>query len=1548
VASPDPLDLALSPDGTDAGGTPAGPGYRQSRYPTLLPPRSAWLPRIPRTIANRLCIAIGGSLVIVGLAAAAVSLYMDLRLINRRIDADAVARVSGSAERLDEIVGRLDVLTQALAADAGGHDPASHAERLLSQVSVNQADALVIHRYRVTRAADGRVTGRDSVTTIRIERGRRRSVTHGPPEWEVVCRDGIDPMPPSTASAAAATAAATASGSPSAEGPAVATPGSPGDSGPVAQASPPVPSPAPGAHPQPDVLSLPSGGGPTGAGTASPSASAVAAAAGPKVVGPYMVGGTWRMAVVRPISRPDGTEGVAGAEITLDRLDGLVSRIRLRRGGDDLIFGMAGSAGSAGSGGHPAAEPEDADDGETVLLADRLGRVIAGSESVRGAGLGGTAFRSLSQRPEWVEAVCGPAGSASAEVDGVLRRVFWATAPMTGWKVVLTVPASAVTGPLRDRTLKTLITLPISVALMMLLTKVVARRVTTPLVRLTEVAAAAEAGEYRRCKLSAIEGRPDELGHLARAFRRMIDEVSAREDRLRRAEQEVRAGERKFRSLIENAAEVITVFDRNGFVRYESPSIQRVLGYEPEELVGTYVEDRIHPDDREFVRHKLAEAASRPGVTPPVRFRIAHRKGEWRVLEATAYNLLDDPAVGGIVANSRDITDRVRAEEEQASLAAVIQAAGDFIGMATLDGRQFFCNPAGRRMLGIGSDAEVCVPIERCHPPESWELIRDTVMPALRECGRWEGRLRLRHLTTGRPIEVEATHFVVPDPVTGRPMCIAAVMRDITDKVRAEALERQSKAAEAANKAKSEFLANMSHELRTPMNGIIGMTELALDTDLTAEQREYLSLVRTSADALLGLLNDILDFSKIEAGKLDLETVPLALRDTLGDTVQTLAVRAHQKGLELACHVEPDVPDALLGDPGRLRQIVVNLVGNAIKFTERGEVVLTVERMKEESGTADGSANVTENATGDAPAGSLLHFSVRDTGIGIPADKLEMIFHPFEQADTSTTRKYGGTGLGLSICRRLVDMMGGRIWVESRVGQGSTFHFTARFDVQGSAAATPAEPEELRGLPVLVVDDNATNRRILREVLTNWRMRPVAVEGAEAAVAEWVRARSAGEPFALLLTDMHMPGTDGIGLVRRLRAAPEAGGAGETSARVVVLTSSGLGSAADAAELRAMGVVGWLVKPVKQSALLDTILNALSHPVDPEAAGGRNSEAKTASASQLRLRTAPADGAPGLRSAAATAGPPLRILLAEDTPVNQKMAIRLLEKRGHKVTLATTGQEAVAAAARERFDLALMDVQMPGMDGFEATAAIRAAEWAAERAGSPRSRLPIIAMTAHAMKGDRERCLAAGMDDYISKPIEADRLWEVLSGITPAPAPQPQPAAPNTLSPSPVRDGNSSDRLAPVKRPQGSSSDGMAPVKRPEGSSSDRLGAVKMDSTLSPAMDKAGFLRRLDGDIDLARECVEAYRGQAPRLMGEIRASASAGAGKEMERAAHAMVGSLAQFGAERAVALLRSLERLGREGRTGEAGPSLDCLDRELARLEPELDALLAAPAGA
>ncbi|MCJ7681823.1 MAG: response regulator, partial [Candidatus Aminicenantes bacterium] len=611
-----------------------------------------------------------------------------------------------------------------------------------------------------------------------------------------------------------------------------------------------------------------------------------------------------------------------------------------------------------------------------------------------------------------------------------------------------------------------------------------------------------------------------------------------------------------------------------------------------------------------------------------------------------------------------------------------------------------FVNPSLEQIIGYKSKELIGKHWKHIIPKEDLLKIKGKTNSRSRtQTEKYEARLKAKD---GRiiPVLISAQTLLKGGKFVG----VLSAFSDITDLVDAR------KEAQTASQAKSEFLANMSHEIRTPMNGIIGMTELALGTKLSREQFGYLEAIKEAGESLMTIINDILDFSKIEARKIEIESLDFNFRDSLGDIVSAMAFQAHKKDIELVYRVNSDIPDYLIGDPGRLRQILLNLISNAIKFTHKGEVSVEV-RVKERDDRR-----------------ILLQFTVRDTGIGIPEKQLEKIFLAFTQVDGSTTRKYGGTGLGLSISSQLVHLMDGDIWVESKTGEGSRFHFTIRLGIQKEPKEQliPVELLEIRDLPVLVVDDNATNRFLLKEMLTNWNMKPTLASSGRSGLNLLKQGVNQKKPIALAIIDSQMPEMDGFELARRIQSNPLF-----RKLRIMMLTSSGMRG--DAARCRELGILAYLTKPVKQSELLNTIMIVLSK------------DTVQSTPEPLITKYSIREGHKRLR-----------ILVAEDNPINQKVAAHILQKYGNTVILANNGKEALEALKKEEFDLILMDVQMPVMDGFQATAAIRKTEKTTGK------HIPIIALTAHAMKGDKEKCLEAGMDDYVSKPIKPDILFQTI------------------------------------------------------------------------------------------------------------------------------------------------------------------------------------------
>ena len=799
----------------------------------------------------------------------------------------------------------------------------------------------------------------------------------------------------------------------------------------------------------------------------------------------------------------------------------------------------------------------------------------------------------------------------------------------------------------------------------------------------------------------------------------------------------------------------------------------------------------------------------------------------------------DQGRIVGVQGMFWDVTERMRADEaarrSDARFRKLLQSNLIGVLVANLDGSVIDANDALLNMVGY-TRADL----------EQGRFRWDAMTPPEYRAADERAIALLKATGSSTPWEKEYIHkdghrvpiFIGVTMLEGSETeCICFVL-DITERKQAEReLQAAIVAADAANQAKSQFLANMSHEVRTPMNAIIGITELVLSTPLSPKQAEYLRMVMQSSESLLGVINDVLDFSKVESGKVELEYLPFSLRECLGDALKSLALRANERGLELALDVEPNVPDWLVGDAGRLRQVVINLAGNSIKFTPRGEVVAHVSVKEQREWQVE------------------LLICVADTGIGISPDKLEKVFEAFEQADASTTRQFGGTGLGLAIVRRLTELMGGRVWVESKVGEGSRFWLTVVLDRCHEPQPDRITPRRsaLQGTRTLVVDDNATNRRIVEEVLTNWGLQPVSCASAADALAQLRAGFREGKPFELLISDVNMPQMDGFALIEQVRRDPSL-----ADLVVVLLTSSD--QPQDAARCQELRVAQRLMKPIKQSELFDGIAEALGlSPPEPGA-----------------VESAPAS-VPTTR--------PLSVLLAEDSLVNQRLAVALLEKHGHRVTLAGSGREALEQVDKRSFDLVLMDVQMPEMDGLEATRRIRERESAGGR------RLPIIAMTAHALKGDRQRCLDAGMDEYVSKPVRERQLLLAMHAVL----------------------GNEV-ALPPEEQ--------FEPLDGPD----------------PDVIDWDAALKICGGDHALLRDIAEAFLEEQPRRLDEIRKAIDTSDWELLHRSAHTIKGSMRYFGAKAVFDRAFGLEQLAAQQSLEGAEEILGLLKQELAKLVPHL----------
>jgi PAS domain S-box-containing protein len=916
--------------------------------------------------------------------------------------------------------------------------------------------------------------------------------------------------------------------------------------------------------------------------------------------------------------------------------------------------------------------------------------------------------------------------------------------------------------------------------------------------------------------------------------------------------------------------------DRQWTVLYARGNFRPIGGIDVEDLLAGRITygDILHPDDAERCARNVAEALARRQPYEN-EHRIFDQEGKVKWILARGRGIFaEDGTFRYLDGLNIDITEHKRIEEElrQANGRLDLAVRGSNVGIWEND-----C-PDGRFENGWIH----CINLfeQLGYPPPSSPVQLSTLVatlhaddvPRVQEALRtyfagetpdYEVEFRARH-RDGSYRWILARGVAVRD-ASGKPTRFAGTRIDITDLKRIEEELRQAKeAAEAASRAKSEFLANVSHEIRTPMNAILGMADLALDTRLTEEQRNYLTIINTSADALLNVINDLLDFAKIEAGKLQLDHAAFSLRGVLNETLRALALRAHKKGLELICDVRPDVPDSLVGDAGRLRQVLLNLVGNAIKFTEQGEVVVAVELNQRDTEAQrrldrEDHSVPSSSLSLDASVVQLL-VTVRDTGIGIPATKQGKIFQAFEQADNSTTRRYGGTGLGLSIASQLVALMRGTITVESAEERGSTFRVTVELERSPGAIADRSR-SDLRGLRVLVVDDNATNRLILQEWLHGWEAEPTAVgDGLSALGALW-QGVSLGKPFAVLLLDGRMPGIDGLTLAAEIRRSPPLAGC-----PLILLTSED--RPADRARQRELGIAAVVTKPVPQDELFATIRRVLASGEDDKVTDGQITLSLDHPVTPSSFR-------------------PLRILVAEDNDLNQQVVQYLLMRHGHTVEIAPDGQAALAALERGGFDLMLLDMHMPELDGFQVIKILRMREQGTSR------HLPVVALTARSMKGDRERCLQAGMDDYLGKPIRRPELFATLERVLASPG-----AAP------------------PGEKDPGSATPGLA------------------------LLDAATLLAACDGDSKLLARMVEVFRDSAGGQMQRVAAAVRDRDAIALREAAHKLCGLVSAFSAT-ATEAARKLEQAGADRHLDGADAVYAGLCDTISQLTPLLDRL-------
>ncbi len=910
----------------------------------------------------------------------------------------------------------------------------------------------------------------------------------------------------------------------------------------------------------------------------------------------------------------------------------------------------------------------------------------------------------------------------------------------------------------------------------------------------------------------------------------------------------LRESEEKYRTLLESANDAIFSVDLNHRFIFMNKIAAQKMGGIPEDFLGKTLQD-ILPDD---IAERFVENINK--VIDSGKSHVFESKeiiiGKKYWCNVSVQPIIDNSGnITSILFISRDISKLKESEEkiqqETAKLTAMISNMEEGLVFANADDIIVEANPYFCEFLNMKREDIVGKSLRDFHKGPASIMVNENIQkfkanPDSEQFSVQRSIMGKQLILRMQPIYrngiydgvllnvIDVTELVNAKK-EAEEMSYALISALEAEKKLSFQLEMAIEALEEANKAKSEFLANMSHEIRTPMSGIIGMTELALETKLTKEQREYLELVKESADSLLGILNDILDFSKIEAGRFELDLSDFNLRETIESAMDALAVKAYQKGLELICYIKQDVPDSLIGDSGRLRQVILNLVGNAIKFTERGEIVFTAE--------------IDSQTDKDV----CIHFSVRDTGIGIPQDKLKSIFEAFTQVDGSTTRKYGGTGLGLSISSKLVKMMKGKIWVESELGVGSTFHFTAMFEIlKDQKKEIPTQNIDLRNISVLIIDDNYTNRRVLQEMLNSWNIKSSLADSGTLGLKMLRSAKESGKPFDLVILDAMMPEMDGFSVAENIYNDPSI-----SDTKVIMLTS--MGRQGDFSRIKELGTAVYLVKPVRRSEMFNILIKLFNIEGSKER---NNDKSKIALENDIGNISA-------------------KVLLVEDNPVNQRLALKLLEKHGYDVSIANNGIEALDIIKKEKFDVILMDVQMPKMDGFATTTEIRKME---ENTGE---HIPIIAMTAHALKGDREKCLSMGMDDYISKPIKTCELLEIIEKWI-----------------------------------------------KPQKADIDK-------AILSKMLDIDSALKRLDNDLDLFNELIGIFINDTTGRINELKSAMNHSDILALERIAHSIKGSASNIGAIEVSNAAKNLEYIAKDKEITKADTCIKELEEAFERLK-------------